>query len=159
LAQAGCGFFNIPGFPVQGTCLVPGAGGVSAVVHATNSTISDNSSSNPGGVFVPQGSLFGVSLSYPIVDGPAVLSHVTMVDNVSAFPAAGSAVGGAAQIEASVLSGSTSLCSSSATSGGYNAATDHSCGLAQPTDLQDGGFVLGPLADNGGPTQTHLPHL
>jgi hypothetical protein len=45
------------------------------------------------------------------------------------------------------------------TSVGYNFADDTSCGLAASTDKQGAGNnpALGPLADNGGPTQTLLP--
>jgi CSLREA domain-containing protein len=41
----------------------------------------------------------------------------------------------------------------SLTSNGYNLDEDDSCGLNQPTDLT-GDPMLGPLANNGGPTQT-----
>jgi CSLREA domain-containing protein len=43
------------------------------------------------------------------------------------------------------------------TSEGYNLASDVSCPLAQPGDVQGTDPVLGPLANNGGPTSTHLP--
>jgi hypothetical protein len=39
-------------------------------------------------------------------------------------------------------------------SGGYNLATDSSCGLSRPTDLTGVNPKLGPLAGNGGPTST-----
>jgi hypothetical protein len=45
------------------------------------------------------------------------------------------------------------------TSAGYNFADDTSCGLTAATDKQAAGLdpLLGPLANNGGPTQTLLP--
>lgn len=41
------------------------------------------------------------------------------------------------------------------TSTGYNLDSDGSCNLTQPTDLPSTDPALGPLADNGGSTQTH----
>ncbi|MCC5954249.1 MAG: CSLREA domain-containing protein [Acidimicrobiia bacterium] len=43
------------------------------------------------------------------------------------------------------------------TSGGGNVASDTSCGLTAAGDVQGVDPLLGPLADNGGPTFTHLP--
>ena len=44
------------------------------------------------------------------------------------------------------------------TSQGYNWADDDTCMFDQPTDTEDGiDSGLGPLADNGGPTETMLP--
>lgn len=47
-------------------------------------------------------------------------------------------------------------CSEPLTSGGFNLGDDRSCGLEQATD-REGVFdlMLGPLANNGGPTPTH----
>ena len=42
-------------------------------------------------------------------------------------------------------------------SGGYNLSRDASCGFAAAGDIQSIDRLLGPLAANGGPTQTHLP--
>ncbi len=44
-------------------------------------------------------------------------------------------------------------------SGGRNADSDGTCGLTDPTDLPDIDPLLGPLADNGGSTFTHLPQV
>jgi CSLREA domain-containing protein len=40
---------------------------------------------------------------------------------------------------------------------GHNLASDATCGLVMTGDVQGANPVLGPLADNGGPTRTHLP--
>ena len=45
------------------------------------------------------------------------------------------------------------------TSNGYNLDSDDTCDLDQPTDIPDGDPDLGPLQDNGGPTETHLPSM
>lgn len=44
-----------------------------------------------------------------------------------------------------------------AISGGYNLDSDSSCELSTVTDLPTADPLLGALADNGGPTLTHLP--
>ena len=51
----------------------------------------------------------------------------------------------------------TTACAGAVTSMGFNLATDTSCTLNQPGDRQNVPSGLGPLADNGGPTLTHLP--
>jgi hypothetical protein len=38
---------------------------------------------------------------------------------------------------------------------GYNLSSDDSCSFVQPTSMNNVDPMLGPLADNGGPTQTH----
>jgi hypothetical protein len=38
---------------------------------------------------------------------------------------------------------------------GHNLADDDSCGFTEPTDLVVADAMLGPLQDNGGPTETH----
>lgn len=40
---------------------------------------------------------------------------------------------------------------------GFNLDSDGTCGLDQPSDLPGVDPLLGPLQDNGGPTDTHLP--
>jgi len=40
---------------------------------------------------------------------------------------------------------------------GYNVTSDTSCGFAMTGDVQNTDAMLGPLQDNGGPTETHLP--
>ena len=46
-------------------------------------------------------------------------------------------------------------CSGTITSAGYNLDGGNSCGFTATGDLQNTDPLLGPLADNGGPTQTH----
>lgn len=45
------------------------------------------------------------------------------------------------------------------TSNGHNLSDDDSCPFTSVGDLTETNPLLGPLADNGGPTQTHLPDL
>lgn len=65
-------------------------------------------------------------------------------------------------LKSSILTGNLGAlnCSTSqATSAGYNLADDNSCYLSDPSDRQgeDVTIELGPLQDNGGPTETMLP--
>ena len=46
-------------------------------------------------------------------------------------------------------------CSNGLNSLGNNLTDDTSCGLTEPTDLVVADAMLGPLQDNGGPTETH----
>ncbi len=112
----------------------------------TNSTISGNAaSSRAGGMEV---------LSFSTVS----LVFTTVVDNSAPT------TGGISNVDASVtvagtIIGSTSgaACSGKITSGGQNRSNDTSCALGGIGNLQGVDLKLGPLADNGGPTKTHLP--
>jgi hypothetical protein len=71
-------------------------------------------------------------------------------------------VGGAVTIGASIVSGNNGPnCLGTLTSTGYNLSDDtagaNTCGFTQPTDHVGAGLQLGPLADNGGGTETLLP--
>jgi hypothetical protein len=60
----------------------------------------------------------------------------------------------------SIVVGSGALCTGVTdqfASGGFNIASDGTCRLDAATDLPSTDPLLGPLADNGGPTQSHLP--
>jgi len=46
-------------------------------------------------------------------------------------------------------------CTFSINSLGYNLTDDTSCGFTEPGDLVVADAMLGPLQDNGGPTETH----
>jgi hypothetical protein len=83
------------------------------------------------------------------------------VDALPGYPRQGSTVVGAVRMAGTVIDGGAPLCSasSSASSLGYNVAADDSCFTAtpNPTDRSSTASGLGPLADNGGATLTHLP--
>lgn len=90
------------------------------------------------------------------VDSDLVLAeHSTITDNDEH-----GIQGAEATVEATVVAGSGDAnCDADVTSNGHNVADDLSCGLGQPTDLEQVGIDpgLGPLADNGGLTPTRLP--
>ena len=116
----------------------------------TNSTVSGNTSvgaSNAAG---------GISASV----GPVSLVYVTMVGNTAATAANMSTptLTSFGSVVALPQGGGTN-CVVVTTSNGYNWDNDGSCGFgAGPGDHSNGGNpLLGPLANNGGPTQTRLP--
>jgi len=101
-----------------------------------------------------------------------LLRHVTLTDNVGTL-ARHLGAPGDAQLVASVLSSAAGAAAPSCTrfgqtaswfaSGGYNFVSDGSCPFTEVEpapvgDITNGGDPgLGPLASNGGPTQTRMP--
>jgi hypothetical protein len=86
----------------------------------------------------------------------------TVVSNIATGPGGGIYVGSTvdATILSSIVAGNAAEdCSGPITSLGYNIASDGSCELTGPGDMDNTDPLLGPLADNGGPTWTHLPLL
>jgi hypothetical protein len=129
-------------------------GGVEADgVHATNSTITNNSvtSEDPGG---------GIAFH-----GASVFVYDTIASNSSAQGSnvwtSGATLTSVGTVIALPLGGSTNCAGVSAhiVSQGYNWDDDGSCGFgAGPGDHSNAGDPqLGALANNGGPTQTRLP--
>ena len=120
----------------------------------TNVTFSGNSTTANGGAL------------YNRAD--AELRFVTLAGNAERSPAwSGSASGAALVNDGGTLSLTSSVITGPAgavgcanrtghiTSGGYNVEQGISCGLHAVGDIADTDPLLGPLADNGGPTQTH----
>jgi CSLREA domain-containing protein len=110
----------------------------------TNCTISGNSAaSDGGGAFLDQ----------------ATLANVTITNNTSAGNGGGINKGGGSLLSVkSVIIADNPAgadCAGTITSLGNNLDSDGSCGLGGPGDISSGTASLGPLADNGGPTQTH----
>lgn len=99
---------------------------------------------------------------YQAGDGKAVLEYTTISDNQAGFGAGiyneGSA-NSTLSIKASILSkNSTGDCDGVITSLGHNLASDNNCGAFTETgDAKNQNLPLGPLANNGGPTQTRKP--
>ena len=117
----------------------------------TNSTFTTNTATEHAGgaVFAPGGAV--------------ALAYSTLTGNVAPN---GSAVNASSSITSfgSVFvkpTGTGNLCAGTATSLGYNFAneTANSCGLTATGDssLDANNPLLGPLGNNGGPTQTQLP--
>ena len=118
-------------------------GGVSVLTGAltvTSSTISGNSAGSGGGIWAAS----------PLPVTVDVVAS-TIVDNDSTV---GSAIAGPASVAGSVLvgTGGVDACDRAVTDGRYSFAGDSSCGLSRTGDPR-----LGALADNDGPTASHLP--
>ena len=143
-------------------------GGISnlGTMTITNSTITGNTAaagSDSGGV------AGGIDSDF----GSATITDSTITDNTAAAEPSGGGTGGgifapasttigASIVANNVASGNpaTNNCDDSTTSVGYNLTDDadgSACGFTQGTDEVNVDPALGPLADNGGPTQTQLP--
>ena len=105
----------------------------------TNSTVSGNSASNGGGIRS---------------SGTVTINNGTIADNtgIGLLSRAGT-ITLANTIIANRSPGGD--CSGSVTSFGYNIDSDGTCVLNNTGDLSNTESLLGPLADNGGPTKTH----
>ncbi len=142
------------------------AGGIRSLGTTTivDSTISGNTSTAWHG-----GAMF-------ITDGTVDLTNVTVTDNVAPGGTAGGVVvatfgdvGASLATTNSIIAGNTAGGALDCvlafngpgpiaiTSGGGNLDGDGSCGFSEPTDQSGVDPLLGSLADNGGPTATHLP--
>lgn len=152
---------------ISGNVAADVAGGIRSLgtTSIVDSTISGNTSTawNGGGLFV--------------TDGAVDLTNVTVVDNVAPAGTAGgifvatfgdtaASVTATNTIVARNASGGATDCglffggggAISIDSAGGNLDSDGTCAFGEPSD-QSGVTEpqLGPLADNGGPTATHLP--
>jgi predicted outer membrane repeat protein len=122
-----------------------GGGGLvmSASVTISNSTFSANSSTFGGGGALVQA-------------GTLQLHNSTFYTNTAGGAHAIQNAGGVVTVENSIVAGSAGgNCSGVFNSLGYNIEDGTDCMFILNTDFQLTNPQLGPLADNGGPTQTH----
>jgi VCBS repeat-containing protein len=148
-------------------------GGAGGAVHAANSN------SNPDAALVVNSTLSGnrAAKGCAVFDARAAnmrLYNVTMADNCTAGSGrpvmVASADGewfGSIALRNSVVASPAGVVdcaiesafglTGSFTTEGFNLLSDASCALAGAGDVQGTDALLGPLADNGGPTWTHLP--
>jgi hypothetical protein len=133
-----------------------GAQFVAAHVSITNSTFSDNAADCRGGGILSQAvySTDGNSSSR------VTLTNVTLVNNTSNCAGHG---GNISTDAASIVELGDTLvafgglggdCFGPTTSLGHNLDVDGTCGLTSEGDISRGTILIGPLADNGGPTMT-----
>ncbi len=156
---------NITDSTVSGNSSSGFGGGVrllGGTANVTNSTISGNeATSSGGGLFASESTLTDSSATMNI-------RNSTIADNASREPGAGIRTGGAGaavNVRNSILHNNlvddtfASNCDTSlggtVNSQGNNVSSDASCGFTKPGDKQNVNSRLGPLADNGGPTDTH----
>jgi hypothetical protein len=89
---------------------------------------------------------------------PSYVMRSTLVTTGTAVGDAALDAGASTSVGASILSAPSgapsAACTAAVTSGGYNVVADTSCGLGATGDLTSTDPLLGPLADNGGPTRT-----
>lgn len=121
-------------------------------VELTNVTISGNSAFFGGGAIRAD-------------SGSISLTNVTIWDNTVGFPPPGSgqnismSPGGGTTIRArnTIVANDDGVpnCTSSLISDGNNLESGSTCGFSAGGDRQNTAPLLGPLADNGGPTRTH----
>jgi hypothetical protein len=120
------------------------ASGGSAIINiltatVTNSTISGNMSPKTSGSVLNSDTM--------------TLSYVTMADNSSGIVNTASLTA-TGTILANSTQGPNCFGNRIQEPFGFNLDSGTSCRLSQPTDLSNTDPLLGPLADNGGPTQT-----
>lgn len=158
-ANDGGGIHNTPGAElslfsstVNGNTATDSGGGIhnGGTASLTNVTVSDNTAANNGG---------GISN----FNGTLTVTNSTVSSNAATAGTGGgirnSGTGAAATLNNTIVANSSAgndcNCMTACTSNGNSLDSDDTCGLTGPGDLPDTNPSLGPLANNGGPTQTH----
>jgi hypothetical protein len=128
-----------------------GGGGISnaGTLTVTNSTLSGNSAFDGGGGIYNAGTL---AVTDSTLSGNSVEGSELFLFGGGIFNAGTLTV--TASIFANNIGGSLGLSFGAIVSKGHNLFSDSPFGALNPTDLTDTNPLLGPLADNGGPTQT-----
>ncbi|MGH7287540.1 MAG: choice-of-anchor Q domain-containing protein [Myxococcota bacterium] len=124
-------------------------GGIFNAVGATltllNSTVSGNSANQSNGAIFSFGTL---ELVHSTVSGNTTASGRN--GGIFAFP------GSSVTFKNSIVGGNTGRdCTGPITSAGHNLDSDDTCNLTAAGDTPAADPMLGPLGDNGGPTETH----
>lgn len=148
-------------------------GGAFAEVHLLRSTVSGNSATQAGGIGATTATIvdstvtandadYGAGVYLLGGDATATIVGSTIARNTRGGGLWLNADGGTATIGASILAKNTSgNCTTTGAidSLGYNLTNDNGvvCGLTAGTDRVGTTFGLGPLQNNGGPTQTIVP--
>ena len=145
---------------LTGTTGFNGGGGIFNNGHSgpvVNVTLSDNSLSAPSGTDVGGGGYYDNSSG-------GTFTNVTVTANQSNQPGGGIFNGVTLALKSSIVAGNSAAAGNancdgpmSNVSAGNNLedTTPTTCGFTKPTDLVGTPAGLGPLADNGGPGQTH----
>jgi predicted outer membrane repeat protein len=127
---------------VSGNDAIYGGGISTTYLTLTNSTVSGNYALYGGG------GIFGADLT---------LTNGTVSGNYASLGSGG--ISGDSLTVANTIVTDNGItapnCNSAVNSLGYNLTDDNSCGFTEPTDLVVADAMLGPLKDNGGPTETH----
>src|SRR5437868_4561070 len=133
----------------------------------TASTLSDNSASLDGGAILSEMKLTLTNVTISGNSGPEALSHYERAITLTNVTIAQTTGAGLRMHASATLTMRNTLLASNAAgncggpiiSSGFNLSDDASCNsyLNQPGDQNGKSAQLGPLANNGGATQTHLP--
>jgi hypothetical protein len=125
-------------------------GGISnsGTLTINNTTLQGNGAQ--GGLFCSGG--FGGGIYNDSV-GTLVVNNSTVSENGALFAGGIFINGGTATLQNSILENSGN-CSGKISSNGYNLSSDDTCNFRNPGDLNNTDPILGPLQNNGGPTQT-----
>ncbi|UCH86615.1 MAG: thrombospondin type 3 repeat-containing protein [Dehalococcoidia bacterium] len=133
----------------------------------TNVTISGNSATSPyddysdgGGIFsMPEIIIFIDPPGSQIIPATLTLTNGTLRDNSASESGDSIANDSYSTVRLKntiVEGGATSVnCTGNIYSDGHNLDSGNTCGFHRSSDLNDTDPILGPLQDNGGPTQTH----
>lgn len=149
-----------------------GVYGVGGVIEITNGTLSNNTAPYGGGISLrssagpitqpPLNGLAGIDSN--ILGDTLIITNSTLNNNSATDEGDGIYnVGGTIQLAASIIassdpsSGANNCDGGDIISLGGNLSDDATCNLTQPSDQPNTDPLLGPLDDNGGATQTHLP--
>jgi len=150
---ASLGTVTLSNLEVSGNTAADSGGGIhsNAGISITNTTISGNSSHFGGGLLISS-------------SDPSSILNSTITANLDP---SGSGVGGlyvatAVTIKNSIFAANASaecwdISGPNITSLGYNIEDTDTCGFSATGDQPNTDPLLGPLADNGGSTQTHAP--
>lgn len=171
------GTLNLDRTTVSGNTVTREGGGlhVRGVATITNSTISGNRANLPtngGGAIYNDGgtlTLTNSTLSGNATDdigggleggGLATITNTTIASNTAGVRGGGiNRDSHTTQLKNSIVAGNSSPiganCAGTVVSNGHNLENADSCAFAGPGDLKNADPLLGPLANNGGPTATH----
>jgi hypothetical protein len=130
-------------------CSAGGGGGIysTGTLKINNSTVSGNTALGKGQLFLkPHGG--GIAIG-----GTATISNSTISGNSATR---GGGISGSASLQNTIVANSSSggNCAGTMTSNGYNLSSDNTCNFNSTGDLNNTDPTLGPLQNNGGPTQT-----
>jgi len=147
---------------------------IAGTVALTNSTVSGNTADDSGGGILNYITAGTVTLINVTVSGNSggfggggirnsgfgtlTLTNSTVSGNSAATGGgvAGGTLAGGSTLKNTIVANNTGGdCSSIITSADHNLDSDNTCNLTAPGDIPGVDPMLGPLANNGGPTQTH----
>jgi hypothetical protein len=114
-------------------------------IFMSNSTIAGNST---------EGGYYGGAGLYEVGSGTATISSSTIVDNISTGSQGGGIEGPVTMQNSIIADNQDGNCLGTVRSYGYNLSSDNTCDLTGLGDLNNTEPKLGPLQNNGGPTQT-----